>query len=159
MGVRITSAPSERNTSSKLAVYFESRSRIKNRKEAWSSATSQDRFLACCVTQADSGLAVTPARRTLLVPSSMKKRAYSVFRNRVSTVKKSHARIPVAWARRNSETRAVHVPVTYRTLGDLRNREARRGEAGCEAYRGLSQHQRLVTAPARAFLGQLVTLP
>jgi len=48
--------------------------------------------LACCVTQAWVGLAVTPARWTRRDLSSMKKSTYRVFSQTVSTVKKSHAR-------------------------------------------------------------------
>src|SRR6266487_1721346 len=55
----------------------------------------------CWVTQAESGPFVTPARWTLLVPTSMQNRTYSVFSWTVSRVKKSQAMIPQAWAQRN----------------------------------------------------------
>ena len=71
MGVRMTSAPSLLNTSSKLGVYFESRSLIRNRKDARSSASSHERFRACWVTQAESGFLVAPSTRTRLVASSI----------------------------------------------------------------------------------------
>ena len=61
------------------------------------------RFLACWVTQAESGWEVTPARCTRRVWSSMKNRTYNVFSRIVSTVKKSVARMPQAWALRNSD--------------------------------------------------------
>jgi hypothetical protein len=51
-------------------------------------------FLACWVTQAESGLTVTPAATTRRVPSWMKNNTYSVLSRVVSTVKKSHAAIP-----------------------------------------------------------------
>jgi hypothetical protein len=54
--------------------------------------TSHRICLACCVTQARVGLAVTPARCTRRVPISMKKSTYRVWRVIVSTVKKSQAR-------------------------------------------------------------------
>jgi hypothetical protein len=70
-GVFITRAPSERKTSSKEAVNFESRSRIRNR--TLSASPSMARFLARWVIQPASGLALTPAMRIRLVPTSMKK--------------------------------------------------------------------------------------
>jgi hypothetical protein len=57
--------------------------------------------LACCVTHAESGRAVTPAATTRLVLSWMKNSTYNVCNQLVSTVKKSQATIPSAWARRN----------------------------------------------------------
>jgi len=72
MGVQMTSVPSERKTSSKLGVYLESRSLIRNRTRVSRSARSYEAFLACLVTQAESGLALTPATWTRRVPSSMK---------------------------------------------------------------------------------------
>ena len=57
---------------------------------------------ACWVTQAALGLAVTPARWTRRVPSSMKNNTYSRRSQTVSTVKKSQATIPAACWRRNA---------------------------------------------------------
>lgn len=59
------------NTASKLDVYFESRSLIRNRKVVRSSARSNERFRACWVTQAESGFLVAPSTRTRLVASSI----------------------------------------------------------------------------------------
>jgi hypothetical protein len=71
-GVTRTSPPSERNTSLKLRENFASRSRSrKHTRRPWSPSTSS-RFRACWVTQLLSGLAVTPARWTRRVASSMK---------------------------------------------------------------------------------------
>ena len=94
-------APSVRNTSSNGPEYLESRSCRRNR--ASSRRSSIERSRACCVTHAESGCAVTPARWTRLVDSSMKNSAYSVFSRIVSTVRKSVARMPRAWARRNAD--------------------------------------------------------
>ena len=66
-----------------------------------STGAASDRFLACWVIQAESGLALTPPRWTRLLASSMKKRTYKVFSRTVSTVKKSQAKIPWGWDRRN----------------------------------------------------------
>ena len=49
-GVRMIRMPSERNTSSKLAVNLASRSRIRNVTGRARSASSNDRFLACWTT-------------------------------------------------------------------------------------------------------------
>jgi hypothetical protein len=56
----------------------------------------------CWVTHAESGFGVAPPRWTLLVPNSIHTSTYSVLSVMVSTVRKSHARIPAAWDRRNS---------------------------------------------------------
>ncbi len=63
-GEGITSVPSERKTSSKPEVYLESRALIRNRTGVSRSARSYETFLACWVTQAESGLALTPAAWT-----------------------------------------------------------------------------------------------
>ena len=68
----MTSVPSDRKTSSKLEGYLESRSLIRNRTGGSRSARSHEMFLACWVTQAELGLALTPATWTRRVPSSMK---------------------------------------------------------------------------------------
>jgi hypothetical protein len=47
-------------------------------------------------------MAVTPARWTRRVPTSMKNSTYSLRSHTVSTVKKSHAMIPAAYSRRNA---------------------------------------------------------
>jgi hypothetical protein len=92
--------PSLANTASKLEAYFESRSLIRNRK-LLPLVRSNDRFLACCVTQAAAGFLVAPARWTRLVRSSITKHTYRVLSQMDSTVKKSVARIPSARTVRN----------------------------------------------------------
>src|SRR5712691_4661934 len=72
MGVQMISVASEQKTSSKLEVYLESRSLIKNRTGVSRSGRSYETFLACWVTQAESGLALTPATWTRRVATSMK---------------------------------------------------------------------------------------
>ena len=62
----------------------------------------QERLRACWVTQALSGLDVTPARWTRRVASSMKNSTYSRRSQMVSTVKKSQARMPAACWPRNA---------------------------------------------------------
>jgi hypothetical protein len=107
-GVRSISAPCEPKTSSKLWVNFASRSRsTKQRRRPCSSSTSS-RLRACWATQAALGLAVTPARWTRRVSSSMKNSTYSRRSVAVSTVKKSHARMPAAcWWRNARQVVAV----------------------------------------------------
>jgi hypothetical protein len=51
---------------------------------------------------AESGLRVAPPRCTFLVLSSIHTSTYRVFSLMVSTVRKSHAKIPAAWWWRNS---------------------------------------------------------
>jgi hypothetical protein len=88
-----------------------SRSTKRSRRPRSPSATSKLR--ACWVTQAPFGWAVTPARSTRRVSSSMKNNSYSRRSEMVSTVKKSQATIPAAWRRRN----ARHVVVVRRGTG------------------------------------------
>jgi hypothetical protein len=80
----------------------EPRSWIRNRIGLGRSASDQASWRACRVVQRPSGLALQPARCTRRVLSSMKKSTYSRPSQSVSTVKKSHAMIDPAWARRNS---------------------------------------------------------
>ena len=54
--------PSELNTSSKLAVNFESRSRMRNVADGTRPDKSELGLRACRVTQPPAGLAVTPER-------------------------------------------------------------------------------------------------
>jgi hypothetical protein len=61
-----------------------------------SSSPSIDRFLACCATNSPEGLRVDDVMCNLRDPTSMKKSTESVRKNTVSTVKKSHAKIPSA---------------------------------------------------------------
>ena len=63
--------PSVRNTSSKLAVNFVSRSRIRNRI-ARELGQDELRLRACWVAHAPAGLAVTPEKWTRRLSSSMK---------------------------------------------------------------------------------------
>jgi hypothetical protein len=86
-GVSTTSAPSERKTSSKARQNFPSRSRGTKRTRRPCSSKASSRLRACWVTQAALGLAVTPARWTRRVSSSMKNSTYSRRSHTVSTVK------------------------------------------------------------------------
>jgi hypothetical protein len=95
-GVTSTSTPSEDNTSSKLRENFASRSRMRRRSRCARSPSTSSRLRACWVTQAPFGLAVTPARWTRRVSSSMKNSTYNRRSQTVSMVKKSHATIPAA---------------------------------------------------------------
>src|SRR5205085_2721826 len=90
-------------TSSKAREYLVSRSRIRNGKDADWSSNEHMRFRACWETHAESGWAVTPAMCTRRVWTSMKKSTYSLRSQSVSTVKKSQARMPWAWALRNCD--------------------------------------------------------
>ena len=100
-GVRMTSALVERQTSSNALENFASRSRIRKLNAAARSPRSRRRLRACWATHGPVGWAVTPARCTCRLPSSMTNSTYSRRRNTVSTVKKSHARMPAACRRRN----------------------------------------------------------
>jgi hypothetical protein len=71
-GVTSTSPPSEQNTPSKLRQNFASLSRSRKLTCRPRSPRTSSRLRACWVTQPPSGLAVTPARWTRLVSSSMK---------------------------------------------------------------------------------------
>src|SRR6266516_2569346 len=73
-GVTSTWAPSERNASSKLRQNFASRSRSRKRTCRSRSPNTSSKLRACWVTQVLSGWAVTPARCTRRVSSSMKNR-------------------------------------------------------------------------------------
>ncbi len=91
-------SPSVRKTSSKGPQNLVSRSWM--RKLTFSSVPSIARFLACSSDPAECEWALTAARWTRLVESSMKKSTYRVFSLAVSTVKKSQARIAAAcWPR------------------------------------------------------------
>jgi len=92
----MTFAPSVWNTSSKPPVNLASWSRSRNRVDNCRSCRSIVAFLACWVTQLESGRAVTPATTTCLVLRWMKNKTYRVCSQIVSAVKKSHATIP--WA-------------------------------------------------------------
>ena len=72
-GVRMIRMPSDRKTSSKLAVNLASRSRMSHLAGTGRSASAQASWRACWVTQASVGLAVTPATWTFREPCSMKK--------------------------------------------------------------------------------------
>ena len=118
--------PRERNTSSKLRANFASRSRMRNRTCRPRSPSTSRRLRACWVTQAPSGLAVTPARCTRRVSSSMKNSTYSRRSQTVSTVKKSQATIPAACWRRNA---CQEVPVR-RGAGSSPCRRSDRADRG-----------------------------
>src|SRR5262245_19551006 len=85
-GVRMTLIVSLAKSAPKAAGNFASQSWI--RKRAFPSVCSIARFRACCVTQAQSGLAVTLARWTRREPCSIQTSTYSVRSQAVSTVKK-----------------------------------------------------------------------
>jgi hypothetical protein len=98
--VRMISMPSERKTSSKAALNLLSRSRMRKRGDMFCSDRVMSRLRACCTTQAPSGWAVTPARCTRRLSSSMKNSTYSRRSQTVSTVKKSQAmltQLPRDW--------------------------------------------------------------
>src|SRR6266496_6411890 len=97
----MTSARSVRNTLSKARVNLASWSRSRNRVDNSRSFNSIVAFLACWVTQVESGWAVTPTATTCLVLTWMKNKTYRVCSQIVSTVRKSQATIPSAWPRRN----------------------------------------------------------
>src|SRR5919198_366906 len=86
-GVSTTSAPSQRKTSSNARQNLASRSRSTNWTRRPRSPSTSSRLRACWATQAPSGLAVTPARWTRRVSSSMKNSTYSRRSQTVSTVK------------------------------------------------------------------------
>jgi hypothetical protein len=69
------------------------------RSACWSRSIR--RLRACCTTQALVGWAVIPARCTVRRCTSTTNSTYSRIRPTVSTVKKSLASSPPAWARRN----------------------------------------------------------
>jgi hypothetical protein len=112
-GVRMVSAPIEANTLSKLVVKLVSRSEMRNRTRLPVCASSAQKLRATWVTQGPLGLAVTPRRWTTRRSSSMTNRTEYRRSKTVSTVKKSVATMPSAWARRNS----VQVGPTRRGAG------------------------------------------
>ena len=73
------------------------------------------RFRACWATHVPVGLAVMPATCSLRVPCSMNTSTYRRLSVTVSTVKKSHAMIPWAWADRNCR----HVGPDLRGAGPI----------------------------------------
>jgi hypothetical protein len=75
---------------------------VVQQEATFTNRSSIARLRACWHNQAQSGLAVTPARCTRRDPSSIEKSTYSVRRETVSTAKKSQASTPCAWARGNS---------------------------------------------------------
>jgi hypothetical protein len=79
-----------------------SRSWIRKRIGSWRSRNVSMMLRACWVAHSPVGFAVIPARYTCRVESSMNTSAYSRRNNTVSTLKKSQATIPLAWARKNS---------------------------------------------------------
>jgi hypothetical protein len=87
---------SELNTSSKLRENFASRSRSRKCGRPPRSPSINSTLRVCWVAQWPSGWAVTPARWTRRVRSSMKNSTYSRRSQMVSTVKKSQATIPAA---------------------------------------------------------------
>ncbi len=74
IGVRITSIPSERKTSSKARLNFLSRSWISSRNRRSYSPSCMVRLRACCATQAPSGFGVQAMNSSRRVASEMKKK-------------------------------------------------------------------------------------
>jgi hypothetical protein len=101
IGVQMIWTPVERQTSSNALVNLVSRSRIRNLNAAARSPRSRRRLQACWATHGPVGWAVTPAKCTRRLPSSMTNSTYSRRSQTVSTVKKSQARMPAACRRRN----------------------------------------------------------
>jgi hypothetical protein len=96
------STPSLLKTSSKARLNLLSRSWIRNRIGLGRCGSDQASCRACWVAQRPSGLALQPARCTRRVSSSTKKSTYRRRSQSVSTVKKSHAMVDAACARRKS---------------------------------------------------------
>jgi hypothetical protein len=101
-GHLMTSVPVEAKTASKEAVNLESRSLTKNLKERPFSSQSLTRSRATWAARAPSGCLVTPRTCTALLLTSMAKSTYGWVSHTGSTTKKSTAKVPAAWARRNS---------------------------------------------------------
>ena len=95
-------SPSLTKIASNVLVNLESQSRIKNLDCATWSSRSMSRLRACWATQSAVGCAVTPRMCTRRLACSTTAKQYSLVRSTVSQWKKSHAKIPLAWARRNS---------------------------------------------------------
>jgi hypothetical protein len=77
------------------------RTRGRNWNRPRSPPSAISRFRACWATHSPTGCDVTPSTWTRRVAASITNRTYSRFRKTVSTVKKSTANTPLAWARRN----------------------------------------------------------
>ncbi len=118
-GVRMILVPSDRKTLSKPAVNFVSRSRIRKRIGEARSVSTSITFRACWVTHSPVGRAVIPATCTILVPSSMKTRTWSLRENTVSTVRKSHATMPATLRKARQLTQAGREKVRPRSPEDL----------------------------------------
>jgi hypothetical protein len=94
IGVRMTSVPSDRNTSSKPAADFASRSRRGNETKESQPGNEVPRLLGH---PAPIGVGrVTPAKCTRRDSTSMKNKMKRRLRNTASTVTKSQARMPEA---------------------------------------------------------------
>jgi hypothetical protein len=122
-GVTSTSALSARNTSNPRQ-NFASRSRMRNRTGRPGSFSIRSRLRAYWVTQLPVGLAVTPARWTRRVASSMKNSTSSRRSQIVSTVRKSQATMPSGCWRRN----ARHVVAVGRGTRPRRSARDRPGQ-------------------------------
>jgi hypothetical protein len=90
--------PSLVNTASKVSVNVLSRSLIKNLKLAAGSPRSIRKSRACWAAQAPLGFAVMPRMGTRRVACSTTNSTDNRGSSGVSTLKKSVARIPWAWA-------------------------------------------------------------
>ena len=97
----MTCVPFAANTSSNAPVNLLSRSRIKNLNYPVPSPRPMSKLRACWAVQAPSGCAVTPSMCTARVWISKTNNTYTRWSSTVSTCKKSHARMPDAWAARS----------------------------------------------------------
>jgi hypothetical protein len=94
-------APLPASTSSNAAVNLRSRSRIRNLSQPARSPRSMSGLRACWAVHSPGGCAVTPRICTRRAWISITNKTHKRLRNTVSTCRKSHAKIPDAWAARN----------------------------------------------------------
>jgi len=83
------------------------RSRSRNLMSSNRRSRVRARLRACCTVHSPVGFEVTPPTCIRRVPCSMNTRTYSRLSSTVSACKKSAARIPAAWARRNCRAQAA----------------------------------------------------
>ena len=98
----MTRIPAAWNTASNACVKLASRSCRTNFARVPASPRSMSRFQACWMTQDWTGCSVAPRTRTRRLPCSITARTCTFVPLSRSAVKKSSARIPCAWDRRNS---------------------------------------------------------
>jgi hypothetical protein len=100
-GILTIRTPSLARTSSNALVNVASRSRMRNPNRPIRSGRSMTRLRAYWAVHTPSGYRVTPRMCTRGVATSVTNNTYKRLRKIVSTVKKSNASGPSAWARRN----------------------------------------------------------